>query len=449
MTPAPAQHVSAAEPRTFLQDEVFARVTRRFVPLLFICYVLNYVDRTNIGFAQLQMKGDLGLSDAAYGLGAGVFFITYSLLAVPCNLLMTRIGARKTIFASLFLWGITSSCTMFVHTAMQFYAIRGLLGVVESGFFPGVIYYFTEWFPSHRRGNVIGIFQSATVVAGVVSGVASGALITYLNGYWHLRGWQWMFFLEGLPSLLVAFVVLFYLDDRPSQANWLSEDEKAAILDALESDPAKAAGRQSLGRMLLNGRVYLLGVIFFLAVVGTYVLAFWQPSLIRNMGVSSIMKIGIYSTIPSIAAVIAKVWIGRHSDKVREFSWHFAAPAFAGALGMLLIPLVPHNPIVGIAFLTLATAGVHGCIPTFWTIPGLYLSGTAAAAGIALISTIGNVAGFVGPSSLGYIKNATGGFAVGMFLMSGMLVLGAVLVLAMAPGRGPAPLDADANRRSR
>jgi sugar phosphate permease len=422
-------------PASSASDVVYRRVTLRFLPLLFLSYVFNYVDRTNIGFAQLQMKGDLGLSEVAYGLGAGIFFITYSLFAVPSNLMLTRIGARKTIFLSLLLWGITSSCTMFVQTAMQFYLLRGLLGIVEAGFFPGVIYYFTQWYPSYRRANVTGIFQSATVVAGVVSGVASGALIAYLNGHAHLRGWQWMFLVEGMPSVVMAFLVWFYLDDVPSSADWLSASEKAVIIDALKSDPAVVPARHSVGEILANGRVYLLGVIFFLAVIGTYVLAFWQPAMIRDMGVSSILRIGIYSTIPSIAAVIAKIWIGYHSDKTHELTWHFAAAAFSGALGMLLLPVVPHNAVLGIACLTLATAGVHACIPIFWAIPGLYLSGTAAAAGIALISTMGNIAGFIGPTSLGYIKKATNSFAAGMWIMSGMLIVGGFLILAMNPDR--------------
>jgi MFS family permease len=421
---------SSAAPVT-PQEAVFGRVTRRFLPLLFACYLFNYVDRTNIGFAQLQMKGDLGFSAMAYGLGAGIFFISYSLFAVPSNLLMTKIGARRTIFGCLFLWGLTSSATMFVRTPSEFYAARFLLGVVEAGFFPGVIFYFTLWYPSHRRANVTGIFQSATVVAGVVSGLLSGTLMTYLNGLWTLRGWQWMFLLEGAPSIAMALVVWRWLDDLPQEAKWLSDEEKTVILNALKNDPVSAAGRHTLRASLVDWRVYILGAIFFSAVIGTYALAFWQPMMIQGFNVSSIMLIGIYSTIPALAAVASKIGIGYHSDKQRELRWHFAVPAFAGAIGMLLIPLVAHNPLVGIACLALAMAGVHGCIPIFWSVPGLYFSGPGAAGAIALISTLGNFAGAIGPVLLGYAKSQTGTFNVGMYTMSALLVIAGMTTLAM------------------
>ncbi|MGH9739775.1 MAG: MFS transporter [Candidatus Acidiferrales bacterium] len=424
------------------QEVIYGRVSRRFLPLLFTCYLFNYVDRTNIGFAQLQMRGDLGLSAMAYGLGAGIFFVSYSLFAVPSNLLMIRIGARKTIFSCLFLWGLTSSATMLVRTPAEFYAARLLLGVVEAGFFPGIIFYFTQWYPSDRRANVTGIFQSATVVAGIVSGLMSGALMTYLNGLWTLRGWQWMFLLEGIPSLAMGILVLLFLDDSPQQAAWLSNDEKAVILDALSNDRATSAGRHTFREALGDWRVYFLGFIFFSAVIGTYALAFWQPIMIRDFNVSSVMRIGIYSTIPAAAAVVAKIWIGHHSDKHRELRWHFAAPALAGAVGMLLIPLISRNPAVGIACLALAMAGVHGCIPVFWSIPGLYFSGTAAAGGIALISTLGNFAGAVGPVLLGYAKNETGTFNGGMYTMSALLLIAAVLTVTVV-SKGPAAVLRD------
>lgn len=428
------------------QEAVYGRVSRRFLPLLFACYLFNYVDRTNIGFAQLQMRGDLGLSAMAYGLGAGIFFVSYSLFAVPSNLLMTKIGARRTIFACLFLWGLTSSATMLVRTPSEFYLARLLLGVVEAGFFPGIIFYFTQWYPSDRRANATGIFQSATVVAGVVSGLMSGALMTYLNGVWKLHGWQWMFLLEGIPSLAMGILVLLFLDDSPQQAAWLSEREKSVVLDALANDPAATRGRHSFRAALMDWRVYFLGLIFFCAVIGTYALAFWQPMMIRDFHVSSIMRIGIYSTIPAIAAVFAKIGIGYHSDKHRELRWHFAVPALAGAIGMLLIPLISRSPLLGIACLALATAGVHGCIPVFWSMPGLYFSGTAAAAGIGLISTLGNFAGAVGPVLLGYAKSHTGTFSAGMYTMSGLLLLAAVLILAVISGKPGAPLHETAVR---
>jgi MFS family permease len=416
-------------------DALYRKVTWRFIPLLFVCYVLNYMDRTNIGFAQLQMKGDLGLTDVAYGVGAGMFFVSYSLFALPTSLLLTKIGARKMIFGSLFGWGLTSAATMFIRTPVQFYAIRFLLGVVEAGFFPGIIYYFGEWYPAHRRGSVIGIFTSATVVAGIVSGVLSGSIMTYLNGTLGIHGWQWMFLLEGLPSAFIGIGAYFYFDDRPQTAKWLSSEQKQALLNAIADDPAAASTSKTVAKALTNWRVYLFGVIYFLAVFDTFVLAFWQPSIIKSLGISSVMAIGLYSTIPLIAAVIAKVYVGYHSDLKREFRWHFAIPASLGALGFILAGLFPHNPFLGIACLTLATAGVHGCIPIIWAAPGLYLSGTAVAGGIAVISMMGTVSGAVGPALLGAIKTATGGFTDGLYVLSAILLLAAVLMLVFIKDR--------------
>jgi MFS family permease len=375
------------------------------------------------------MKGDLHFSDVAYGFGAGIFFISYSLFAVPSNLLMTRIGARRIIFASLMSWGLISAATMFIRTPMEFYIARLVLGAVESGFFPGIIFYFTLWYPSDRRAKVTGIFQSATVVAGILSGVLSGALLTYMNGYKGLRGWQWMFLLEGLPSSLMGIIVFFWLDDRPTDAMWLSTNERTMIQESIDRDRAGASTHSQFKNAAMDWRVYLLGVIFFFAVIGTYVLAFWQPIIIRELGFASPMTIGLLSTLPAAAAVLSKIWVGHRSDKRRELRWHFAVPALIGAIGLALMPATSHNAILGLTFLTLATAGVHGCIPVFWSLPGLYLSGAAAAGGIALVSTIGNTAGFVGPTLLGYSKSITGRFDAGLYMIAVLLTAGALLVL--------------------
>jgi MFS family permease len=420
---------SAASSQSAIVDALYRKVTWRFIPLLFVCYVFNYMDRTNIGFAQLQMKGDLGFSDVAYGLGASLFFVSYSAFALPSNLIMTRVGARKTIFASMFGWGLTSAATMFIRTPMQFYAIRLLLGVVEAGFFPGIIFYFGEWFPSHRRANIIGIFTSATVVAGILSGVLSGSIMTYFNGFGGLRGWQWMFLVEGLPCAFLGIVIYFYLDDQFEEAKWLSAGEKKLLRAAIVEDPVGATTSQTLGGAIANWRVYLLGLIYFLAVFGTFVVAFWQPTMIKGFGVSSVMAIGFYSTIPPIAAVIAKIWIGHHSDKKKELRWHFAIAALVGAIGFSLIPRFSHSPLLGIICLVIATAGVHASIPIVWAAPGLYLSGTAAAGGIAIISTMGTLSGAVGPLFVGWIKTVTGAFDDGMYAMSGLLMLAALLML--------------------
>lgn len=412
-------------------DSAYRKVTWRLSSLLFLGYVLNYLDRTNIGFAQLQMENDLRFSAAAYGLGAGLFFVSYVLFSVPSNLLLSRTGARRTIFGCLFTWGLISSATMLIRTPMEFYIARFLLGVAEAGFYPGAVFYITTWYPSDRRAGVFGIFTSAAVVAGVVAGVVSGALMTYLNGYCGLRGWQWLFLIEGLPSIALGIVVYFSLHDVPKTAKWLSDAEKEIIVDALKKDEVASTGDQTLAESLKNWRIYLLGFIYFVVLFQTYALAFWQPSIIRGFGVPSLVTIGLYSTIPPFVAIFAKLWVGYDSDARRELRWHFVIPAFASAIGLFLTPLFPHSPILGIMCLALATAGVHGCVPVFWSIPGMFLTGTAAAASIALISAMGNVAGFAGPSLLGVIKSATGGFALSLYIMGGLIALGGVLMLGV------------------
>ncbi|HEY1501166.1 MAG TPA: MFS transporter [Acidobacteriaceae bacterium] len=412
-------------------DSVYRRVTWRLSSLLFLGYLLNYLDRTNVGFAKLQMENDLRFSAAAYGLGAGLFFVSYVLFSVPSNLLLSKVGARRTICVCLLTWGLISSATMLVRTPIEFYIARFLLGVAEAGFYPGAIFYITTWYPSGRRANVFGIFTSAAVVAGVVAGVVSGSLMTYLNGYCGLRGWQWLFLIEGLPSVALGIVVYFSLHDEPKTARWLSDAEKKIIVDALMKDQVASRGDHTLAASLMNWRVYLLGLIYFVVLFQTYALAFWQPSIIRGFGVPNLVVIGLYSAIPPLVAVFAKLWVGYDSDARKELRWHFVIPAFASAIGLFLTPLFPHSPILGIMCLALATAGVHGCVPVFWSIPGIYLTGTAAAASIALISAIGNIAGFAGPSLLGVIKSTTGGFALSLYIMGGLIALGGLLMLGV------------------
>ena len=433
---SPPAPVDAFDP-----ESTYSRITRRFVPLFFIAYVFNYMDRTNIGFAQLQMKGDLGFSDVIYGIGAGMVFVSYTAFGLPSNLVLVKIGARKTLFGCLVGWGLCSMTTTFVRSPHEFYAIRFLVGAFEAGFFPGVIYYFSQWYPLHRRGKVTGIFSSATVVAGVLSGLISGPLMVSFGGLSHLHGWQWLFVIEGLPSVVLGVFTYFYLQDKPEEATWLSASERWFVSEALKKETVLSGRRESLWQVLRYWRIYLLGLIFFLAITDTYVLAFWQPLLIKDFGVHGVVAISLYSTIPAMAAVIAKVGVPYLSDLKRERRWHFAISALLGACGLSLTTLWPHNLVLGLFFLAVATAGAHATIPVFWTVPGQYLSGRAAASGIAVISMIGTLGGIVGPPMLGFIKQMTGSYAGGMYLQSILLVLAAILMLATVgklPGSSPA-----------
>jgi MFS family permease len=410
-------------------ESTYSKITRRFVPLFFIAYLFNYMDRTNIGFAQLQMKGDLGFSDAIYGIGAGIVFVSYTAFGLPSNLVLVKIGARKTLLGCLVGWGLCSMLTMFVRTPHEFYVIRFLIGAFEAGFFPGVIYYFSQWYPLDRRGKVTGIFSSATAVAGVVSGLISGPLMQFFDGHSHLRGWQWLFLIEGLPSIALGIFTYFYLQDKPAEARWLSAEEKQLVSRALQKDTIHGTQPSSVWQVLYYWRVYLLGFIFFLAITDTYVLAFWQPLLIRDFGVHGVAAISLYSTIPAIGAVVAKLGVPYLSDLKRERRWHFAISAILGACALSLTTIWPHNLVLGMFLLTVATAGAHATIPVFWSVPGQYLSGQSAASGIAIISMIGTLGGVVGPPMLGFIKQMTGSYAGGMYLQSALLVLGAVLML--------------------
>lgn len=325
-------------------DALFRRITWRLVPLLFACYVFNYLDRTNVGYAQLQMKDQLGFGDAVFGLGAGIFFIGYALFEIPSNLLMARIGMRTTLLRIMGLWGLASAAMMFVSTPLQFYALRFLIGVFEAGFAPGVLYYLTLWFPSHRRAQVTALFFMGYSAAPIVAGPIAGLTMTYLNGVGSLQGWQWLFLLEGLPSVLLGIAAFFWLSDTPAQAGWLTGEEKLRVQQTLDEDQ-KICGANTRGPAASawrDGRVWLLGLMSFLVILGIYALSFWQPTLMQTMGLS-VLEIGFYSVIPAGVGIAATLVIGRHSDRVRERRWHFAITAALGALGLSLTTVFMHN----------------------------------------------------------------------------------------------------------
>lgn len=422
-------------------DALFRKITWRLIPLLFACYVFNYLDRTNVGYAQLQMKDQLGFADAVFGLGAGIFFIGYALFEIPSNLWMARVGVRTTLLRIMGLWGLASAAMMFVTTPTQFYVLRFLIGVFEAGFAPGVLFYLTLWFPSQRRAQVTALFFMGYSAAPIVAGPVAGVTMTYMDGFLSLQGWQWLFLLEGLPSVGLGVLAYFWLSNVPSQASWLSSAEKLRVQQVLEAEHvANGAGlRETSGSALRDGRVWLLGLMSFLVILGIYALSFWQPTLMKSMGLT-VLEIGFYSVVPAVVGIVATVLIGRHSDRHGERRWHFALTATLGAIGLSLTPLFMHNAVLAVACLSLAAAGISSAFAILWTIPGAFLSKNGAAAGIALITTVGGCAGVVAPVMVGYIKTATGGFTLSLYLLSGALVLSALLMLLALPrsalGRG-------------
>mgnify|MGYP001346162123 CR=1 FL=1 len=412
--------------------DVYRKITLRILPLMFICYVAAYLDRINVGFAQLQMKSELGFSDAVYGFGAGIFFLGYFLFEVPSNLWLQKIGARKTITRIMVMWGLISALMAFVHEPWLFYVLRFMLGVFEAGFFPGVILYFTFWYPAKYRGRVIALFSSAFAVAGILGGPISGWIMTDMGGVMGLQGWQWMFILEGLPTVLLGLFVFFYLDDRPDDASWLSDQQKAVVRADLERENAGAPSSHGLGAYLTamrDPKVYGLALSWFCFICGIYMISFWLPTIIKEMGFSNALHIGLLAAIPYGVATLGMILVGMSSDRTLERRWHCAIPAFIGAASLVALPQVQGNLIVSFILLSVGALGIFTTVPLFWTIPTAYLKGTAAAGGIAFVNSLGLIGGFVSPFVLGWIKTATGTLVIGNWLVAGVLVVGGLSLL--------------------
>ena len=411
-------------------DALYRRVSWRLMPFLFLCFVAAYLDRVNVGFAKLQMLADLRFSDTVYGVGAGMFFIGYFIFEVPSNLLMTRAGARLWIARIMISWGVISSAMMFTNSVTTFYVLRFLLGAAEAGFFPGIILYLTYWYPAHRRARMVAVFMSGVAIAGVVGGPLSGWIMKAFDGEHGLSGWQWLFLLEGIPSVLLGIWTLFYLDDGIRDAKWLSEADKRVLEAAIAAD---RVGQQHLplAQVFKSGKVWLLALVYFLFVMGLYGVSFWLPQLIKNSGVADVFHIGLLTAIPYFVAAVVMVLAARHSDRTGERRWHAACAGLAGALGLVVATAYSDNTVVALAALSVATVGILSTFPIFWSLPTAMLGGAAAAAGIAMINSLGNLAGFVSPYLVGAIKDATNSTASGIYLLAASLVAGAVLVVTM------------------
>ncbi|CAI3805819.1 Putative tartrate transporter [Pseudomonas sp. MM221] len=412
---------------------LYRKIAWKILPLLFVSYIVSYLDRVNIGFAALRMQQDLGFSDAVYGLGAGIFFIGYVLFEVPSNLLLTRIGARRTIMRIMIAWGLVSSSMMFVQTPQQFYIARFLLGVFEAGFFPGIILYLTFWFPARLRGSVIAVFMSAIAIAGVLGGPLSGWIIGAMDGVHGLHGWQWMFLLEGSPAIALGILAALLLIDRPEDAKWLSADERARIAQEVEAPVAGSSHR--LGAVLRDPRVYALALVYFSVMAGLYILGFWLPGMIKGYGVTDPLHIGLLTAVPYLAGGVGMIVIGRHSDAVGERRWHLASCMVLAACALVACTWVPGQLVPGLVTLSVAAVGLYASMPLFWTIPTRYLGGQAAAGGIALINSLALFGGFTSPTVLGAVKASTGSLDLGLYVFAGALTLGATVLILAIPAR--------------
>ena len=415
---------------TNIVDATYARITRRLVPILFACYVVAYLDRVNVGFAKLQMLRELHWSSAVYGLGAGMFFIGYFLFEVPSNIILHRVGARRWIARVMLSWAVVSALTMFARTPATFYLLRFLLGLAEAGLFPGVLLYLTYWYPSARRGQIVALFMTGIPIAGVIGSPLSGAILDVFAGVRGLSGWQWLFLIEAAPSLVMAAVVLFCLDNRVDEAGWLSEAERAAVRATVAADE-RGAGAHSLREGFTDRRVWFLSFVYLFFIMGLYGVGFWLPTLVRGAGVADPFRIGVLTAIPYAVAAVGMVLVGRSSDRARERRWHLAAPGIVGTAGWLASLVFSHNLLVAEIALTVATVGVLVALAQFWCLPMAILAGAAAASGIAVVNSCGNLAGFAGPALIGFIISRTHSTDLGVLVLAASLLAGSLLVLAL------------------
>lgn len=404
-----------------------AKARRRLIPFLFLLYIVAYLDRINVGFAALQMNEALGFSSSVYGFGAGIFFLSYVLFEVPSNVILARVGARIWIARIMITWGIVSSAMMFVRGAAGFYALRFLLGLAEAGFFPGIIYYLTRWFPARERGRAIAAFMTATLAAGVIGGPISGTLLS-LHGAGGLAGWQWLFLLEGIPAIVLGLVVLRTLTERPDDAAWLTAPERAALIAAVHADERGSTADTSAWSALRSGRTWLLAIVYFTIPVTLYGIGFFLPQMLKTASGGSDFVVGLMSAIPYAAGAIAMVAVGRHSDRTRERRWHVLVPALVCAAGVVM-----STASLGAAWsvftLSVAMIGLASMFGPFWALATATLHGVGAAAAIAFINSMGNTGGFVGPYLLGAVNDATHRFTAGLFVIAAMLVVCGALVL--------------------
>jgi MFS transporter, ACS family, tartrate transporter len=414
-----------------IEKRTIRRITWRIVPFIMLLYFIAYIDRVNIGFAALSMKSELGFTASILGFGAGIFFWGYFLFEVPSNIILHRVGARIWITRVMVTWGIISAGMAFVTGPTSFYVMRFLLGAAEAGFFPGIILYLSYWFPAGRRAGVTAFFMAAAPISTVLGSPVSASLLQ-MDGVMGLAGWQWMFVLEAIPAVILGIVVFFYMTDRPEQAKWLKEDEKKWLMNAMKAEAANKSAGASHGILkgLLNPQVLALSLIYFGTSAGLYTLGIWAPQIIKQLGVSS-MTVGFLNAIPPAVSVVAMVLWSRHSDRTGERTWHVILACLTAAAG-LAIAAGTHGMFGLIVALTIVNVGISCAKPPLWSMPTTFLSGAAAATGIATINSLGNLGGFVGPAMIGWIKDRTGSFEGGLYFVAGLLVISAVTTLLLS-----------------
>lgn len=411
-------------------DALFQRLTWHLLPVLFVSYVVAYIDRVNVGFAKLQMLDDLHFSASVYGLGSGIFFLGFLLFEIPSNLILYRVGARPWLTRIMLTWGIISVLTMFVRTPNQFYIARFLLGVAEAGFLPGVVYYLSQWFPQDRQGRVISMLVTAAALGGVLVGPLSGWIMSYFSDSERLHNWQWLFLLQGIPALMVALVLWVTLPDDPTNVRWLSSEEKKRLASLVGDAQRHLPRKDKIREVLFESNVWLLALTLLAVNLGIYAVIFWTPTIIRDAGVSSLSNIGYISAFPYVGSALAMLLLGRSSDYFEERRWHIAITCVVGALGLVLTT-VANGPEIRIAGVIVATSAFIGSTPLVWAMSGNFMSGRAAATGLALINAVAALGGLVGPYVMGIAKDLTGSTTSAVLAIAAIAMMGSFCVLKL------------------
>jgi ACS family tartrate transporter-like MFS transporter len=423
-----------------VESATIKRITWRLLPFLCLCYFVSWLDRVNVGFAALGMNEDLGFSPALFGLGAGIFFIGYVLCEPPSNLALRRFGARIWIARIMITWGLLSGAMAFIQGSWSFLTVRFLLGIAEAGFFPGIILYLTMWFPAKYRGRTFGLFILTTPLSGVIGSPISGALFK-MHGFFGLEGWRWMFLIEAVPAVILGVICLFYLTDRPEKATWLTQEQRDWLTRTMrveEAEQQQAHQTVHLMDALKSGRLWMLGLVYLGPVIGLYGLSFWLPQIVKGLvqsqGISDPFAIGLLAAVPSIGAALAMVFWTRHSDRTGERIWHLVGPLLVGAIGLVLSAYM-HSPVGGMVALSIALIGINVSLPVFWTLPTAFLTGAAAAVGIAIINCIGNLGGYFGPQLIGLVKQSTNSIELALLSIAGLMVLASLIALYLGHTR--------------
>jgi D-galactonate transporter len=416
---------------------LYHKVFWRLIPFIIVLYLICYIDRVNIGFAKLQFLTDLGLNDAHYGIASGLFFVTYCLFDIPSNLMLARIGVRKTLLRIMVFWGLFTTMQMFISTAGELYVLRLLFGAAEAGFLPGVMLYLTYWFPNRYKGRMTSLFFAGVPMAGIVGGPLSGLIMQSMDGLHGLRGWQWLFLLEGLPAIAMGVVAYLYLDDAPDKARWLSDAEKRMLQRDLDADRLQnSEGTQhSFAGVLRDPMIYAMALVNVCVNCGINAVNFWTPSLLKSAGMTSIGDIGWTTGLISAISALAMIAVGSSSDRMMERRWHYAGCAVLGAIGFLGLPFGSGNVVVTAVLLILAAIGNICAVALYWTIPTSYLKGKGAAGGIAAVSMVGAIGSGISPPIIGWLRVQTGSLYVGLAVVAIIGLVGVVLVLTTVPAK--------------